>query len=130
MKDRTWIKPGIWGVAIGAVGAMVVGFNWGGWMTRGTAEQVASDRAETAVVAVYTPVCVANAQRAGADQIAQLKAAESWKRDDFVVEAGWVTHVGETYRDDVARACAPKVMQTLEASAEPVTAEATDKQSS
>lgn len=122
MNIPVWIKPGVWGVVVGAVGAMIVGFNWGGWVTGGTANELASDRAETAVVAAYTPVCVANAQRAGADQLAQLKAADSWSRDDFVVKAGWVTNVAEAYREAVAEACAPKVVEALEAGAAPAAA--------
>lgn len=129
MNGQAWIKPGVWGVVVGAAGAMIVGFNWGGWVTGGTANELASDRAETAVVAAYTPVCVANAQRAGADQLAQLKAADSWTRDTFVVEAGWVTNVAEPYREAVAEACAPKVVEALEASAEPAAAEADLKSS-
>jgi len=46
------------GAAIGAVASIVVGFSWGGWMTGGTADRLAAERADTAVVAALTPVCV------------------------------------------------------------------------
>jgi hypothetical protein len=72
MNGQAWIKPGVWGVVVGAVGAMIVGFSWGGWVTGGTANKLASDRAEMAVVAAYTPVCVANAKHASADQCKPL----------------------------------------------------------
>ncbi len=129
MSGQAWIKPGIWGVVIGAIGAMIIGFSWGGWVTGSTADKLASDRAETAVVAAYTPVCVANAEHASADQLAKLEAENSWSRGDFVVKAGWVSKVGEDYRAAVAEACAPKVVQALEASAQPVATQ-TDAKSS
>jgi hypothetical protein len=98
---------------------MIVGFSWGGWVTGSTADELASDRAEAAVVAAYAPVCVANARDAGADEMAKLKAENSWSRSDFVVEAGWVDNVGEAYREAVAEACAPKVIDAMEAGVKP-----------
>jgi hypothetical protein len=117
MNVPEWIKPAAWGVAGGAVAAMIIGFTWGGWMTSGTANEMAANLAETAVVAAYTPVCVANAKLAGADQMALLKAESSWSRDDFVLKAGWVGNIDEAYREAVAEACAPKVMEALQAPA-------------
>ena len=32
------VKPALWGVAGGAVAAIVIGFAWGGWVTGGTSE--------------------------------------------------------------------------------------------
>ena len=29
--NRASIKPGVWGVIIGSILTMIVGFNWGGW---------------------------------------------------------------------------------------------------
>jgi len=46
------------GMAIGAVTSMVIGFSWGGWVTGGTAVKLADERANTAVVAALTPICV------------------------------------------------------------------------
>ena len=46
------------GAAVGAVACIAVGFSWGGWMTGGTANRLAAERADTAVVAARTPVCV------------------------------------------------------------------------
>lgn len=45
-----WIKPAAWGVVIGAVGTMIIGFSWMGWTLRSTAEQMALERANAAVV--------------------------------------------------------------------------------
>jgi alpha/beta superfamily hydrolase len=46
------------GIAIGAVASMVIGFSWGGWMTGGAANKIAAERADTAVVAALTLICV------------------------------------------------------------------------
>ena len=46
------------GIAVGAVASVVIGFSWGGWMTGGSANKLAAARADTAVVAALTPVCV------------------------------------------------------------------------
>src|SRR5512132_1542770 len=47
------------GAAAGAVASIVIGFSWGGWMTGSTANRLAAEQADTAVVAALTPVCVA-----------------------------------------------------------------------
>ena len=46
------------GIAIGAVASMVIGFSWGGWVTGGTADKIADERANAAVLAALTPICV------------------------------------------------------------------------
>jgi hypothetical protein len=33
-----WLKPACWGVVIGALGIMIMGFTWGGWVLGSTAE--------------------------------------------------------------------------------------------
>jgi hypothetical protein len=33
---RSSLKPGIWGVIIGNILTMIVGFSWGGWTTSST----------------------------------------------------------------------------------------------
>lgn len=113
MSIPKWFEPGVWGIVIGAAGAMIIGFNWGGWVTGATAQEMASDSAEKAVVAAYTPICVANAKRAGADALAKLKAESSWERGEYVIKAGWVGKLGKTYREAVAEACAPKVVDSM-----------------
>ena len=45
---------------------MVTGFNWGGWVTGGTADAAAQKSAQTAVVAALTPICVTQFQQATA----------------------------------------------------------------
>ena len=45
------------GAAAGAVATMIVGFYWGGWSLGSTADKMAKERSELAVVAALAPVC-------------------------------------------------------------------------
>jgi len=104
-ESRTRLLQGAGG---GAVIAMILGFGWGGWQLQGTAEKMADQRATEAVVAVLAPICVDKFQHA-ADATATLvalKAADSWKREDFVEKGGWATFPGSAPNGDVAEACA------------------------
>ena len=86
------------GAAAGAVATMVVGFYWGGWSVSSTADKMAKERSELAVVAALAPVCVAQFRAlpdAEAKQIA-LSKVDSWKRgDEFPKE--FVTLPGQSY---------------------------------
>ena len=113
--NTAWMKPAIWGAIGGAIAAMLIGFIWGGWVTGGTAGQMAATSAESAIVQAFTPLCVARAEQAQPDQLALLKETRSYQRDDFVVKAGWVDSVNEKYRSAVAEACASTVVEAMEA---------------
>jgi hypothetical protein len=86
------------GAAVGAVATMAVGFGWGGWSLGSTADRMAKERSELAVVAALAPVC-ADKFRALPDAEAKtvaLSKVESWKRaEEFPKE--FVTLPGETY---------------------------------
>ena len=49
------VKYGIWGLIVGALIAMIVGFMWGGWTTMGTAQTMSDE----AVLASQAAICVA-----------------------------------------------------------------------
>jgi hypothetical protein len=86
------------GAAAGAVATVVVGFGWGGWSLSSTADKMAKEHSELAVVAALAPVCAAKF-RALPDSEAKtvaLSKADSWKRsEEFPKE--FVTLPGETY---------------------------------
>ena len=86
------------GAAVGAVATMFVGFYWGGWSLASTADKMAKERSELAVVAAMAPVC-ADKFRALPDADAKkvaLSKVDSWKRrDEFPKEL--VTLPGESY---------------------------------
>ncbi len=117
--QRAWIKPGVWGAIIGSVLTMIVGFNWGGWTTSSTANQVAIQRADAAVTAALIPICLAQQK---VDVIKGKKLGElraittSYDQTDFVMKSGWATFPGKTEANrDVAEACAAALVKAADA---------------
>jgi hypothetical protein len=108
------------GIAIGAVAAMAVGFSWGGWVTGSTANKLAAEQANTAVVRVLTPMC-ADAFMQNADAQTNLaalrKISSNWQQGDYLEKGGWATRPGATSPDyELARACAAKLIEGKAAS--------------
>jgi len=112
MNLPDWAKPTIWGAIGGAIAVMFVGFSWAGWITQGTAAEMEQASAKSAVIQVLTPLCVAKAQQ-NPEKLPALKQESRWKRDDFVVEAGWVNDVNDKYQADVARICASTLVEGM-----------------
>ncbi|MDA3889387.1 MAG: hypothetical protein PF443_11445 [Allgaiera sp.] len=108
MTTPEWLKPGIYGALIGAVFVGVVGFSWGGWMTGGGANKMASEMSHDDVIAALVPVCL-DVARTDPDRIGQLatiRAAVTFRRRDALMEAGWATVPGSDAPDrDLAEAC-------------------------
>ena len=107
MKPETEVKVkyGVWGLILGAVGATIVGFSWGGWTTRGTSQQMT----EAAMLTTRTAICVAQFTKAPNDQkrLKELKAISSWERAAFIEKGGWDKMPGEEKAGPtVAGACA------------------------
>ena len=98
------------GAAGGAVVAMIVGFNWGGWTLGSTAEKLAKEEADTAVVAALAPICVTQfrqAANASANLSELNKVSYAWDRGTFIERGGWATMPGGEKADSgVAKACA------------------------
>ncbi len=112
MKTPEWLKPGLQGAALGAIALAVVGFSWGGWVTGGTAKQMASDQARLEVVAALVPICLENSSQDPqvVATLAELKGASSYKRSDLLMKTGWATMPGSSDPDRfVARACMDKL---------------------
>jgi alpha/beta superfamily hydrolase len=103
-------EPFLWGAAIGAIALAVIGFNFGGWVTGGTAEKLAAARADTAILAALTPICVTQFQagpKAKASLVA-MKEIKEWEQGEYVSKGGWATMPGSTAEPNaaVATACA------------------------
>ena len=103
------IKPALWGAVGGAIALSIIGFAWGGWVTGGTAQKMAEDMAEDAVVGRLAPICVEqyNQDSEKDQKLKKLKETKSWERDDYVEKQGWATMPGEKEADSkVAGKCA------------------------
>ena len=114
--DWEKVKPVLWGAAGGAIVLAIIGFAWGGWVTDGTARQMAAEAANTAVADRLALICVEQFNRdSEKDQkLKELKEKDSWKRFDYVEEQGWATMPGEKDPDrtgTVAGKCADLLLQ-------------------
>lgn len=102
----------VWGAVTGAIALSIYGFAWGGWVTGGKSEILASAAADKAVLSSLVPICVAQfrASAKAPASLAALKATEVWQQTEYVQKGGWATMPGtgagvEPSRD-VAEACA------------------------
>ena len=109
-ETKATARSALWGAAAGAIALAIVGFSWGGWVTGGTAETLAKNRAATAVVAALTPICVEKfrqAADASANLVEMKKATYAWDQSKFVEKGGWATMPGSAEPNSaVAKACA------------------------
>jgi len=97
------------GAAVGAVATLIVGFNWGGWVTGGTAKEMTDKSARSAVVSVLSPICVDKFQRSAdaAANLVELRKASSYQQGSFIEKGGWATMPGsDRVNSAVAEACA------------------------
>lgn len=113
MFDLEKMKPIMMGAVGGAVALAIVGFGWAGWVTGGTADEMAGDRADSAVVTALAPICVAQFQQqeTGLDTaLSELSETRSYQRAAFIQKGGWSTMPGsEEGSKDVAKACADMI---------------------
>ena len=117
MKKYTSLKPGIWGAVIGAVAISVIGFSSFGWTLGSTAERMAKEQAQTAVVAVLAPICVEKFQHQ-ADAATKLvefkKESSTWSRRSIIEKGGWATMPGtDAANSAVVTACAERLGSAL-----------------
>jgi hypothetical protein len=110
MKVPPQTVPALWGAAGGAALIAILGFTWFGWVTTGTAQRMAKEQTDTALVAALTPVCVSKFKES-ADAVQNLEALKKieyyWEKGTFVEKGGWATPPGsEKPNSAVAQACA------------------------
>jgi hypothetical protein len=86
MKAHPSLKPALWGAIVGAVAISVIGFSQFGWMLGSTAERMATDRAEGAVVSVLAPICVEKFQLQAnvPAKLIEFKNAASWDQRSLI----------------------------------------------
>jgi dienelactone hydrolase len=112
MNIPKWLKPALSGAVAGAVALAIVGFSWGGWVTGGTAKQMAADQARLEVVAALVPICIDQSSQDPqvVATLAQLRDTSSYQRSDMLMKAGWATMPGSSDPNRaVARACMEKL---------------------
>jgi hypothetical protein len=113
MKVPPWCKPAFWGLVGGALGIMIIGFAWWGWVLGSTAERMAKERADGAVAAILVPICVDKfmGQANAAAKLAAFQNTVSWQQSQLIAKGGWATATGSKDPNAaVARACAQQLM--------------------
>ena len=99
------VKYGIWGLILGAIIAMIVGFVWGGWRTMGGAQTMSDE----AVLASRSAICVAQFMKQPDNEakLQEFMKLSHWKQEDFIQDGGWDKMPGQKEPSStVARACA------------------------
>jgi hypothetical protein len=113
-KSYPWLKPGISGAIVGAIAIMVLGFWQFGWVLGSKADQMARDRASTAVAEALAPVCAAKflAQADAPARVADLKKLRSdYEQRDFIEKGGWAAAIVSDAPDyQLASECAKSIL--------------------
>jgi hypothetical protein len=91
---------------------VIVGFSWMGWVLGSTAERMAAERVDSAVIVALTPACVAAymQQPNVTAKLTEFRKIESWKQRQLVEEGGWATpRGGKSPNSGLANACAEEL---------------------
>ncbi|HZP35229.1 MAG TPA: hypothetical protein VFE48_01915 [Methylomirabilota bacterium] len=102
-----------WSWVLVVILTLIVGFEWGGWVTGRTAKSMAEAASTDAVLARLVPMCVAKARQdpQWAEKKAALAKTSSWDRSDYVTKQGWATLPAQKEADpQVARECADQLV--------------------
>jgi hypothetical protein len=94
---------------------MIIGFSLLGWTLGSTAERMAAERTNTAVIVALTPACVARfmQQPGAAAKLTEFQKIESWRQREFIEAGGWATARGDKAPNSgVATACAEELAKT------------------
>jgi hypothetical protein len=107
--DWEKIKLGSWSAIGGAAVLAVIGFNYGGWMTGGTAAAMAKEVAADAVADRLGAICVAqfNRDTEKGEKLKEMKGKDSWDKGRYIETQSWAIMPGDDKADSrVADACA------------------------
>lgn len=117
---QRWAKARLtkWAAFWVAIGAIILtlffGFSRGGWMTGGSAQRMAENASQSAVVARLAPICVLqfNQDPQKDQKLVELKELiSSYQRSQYIKDQGWATMPGEANPDNqVAAECAQRIM--------------------
>src|SRR4051794_18159022 len=90
-ENVSTLKSILVGAVAGAVALAIIGFNWGGWVTGGTAAKMADLKASTAVAVALAPICVDNFKRQpdAGGQLISFQKLSSYEQTGFIEKGGW-----------------------------------------
>ena len=113
MELPKWTEPALCGAGVGAIALAIIGFNWGGWVTGGTAAEMAEKSSRSAVAEALTPYCLALSvsDPSSIDIMKKLNDATSYKKRGILEKAGWATPLGAS---EPNRALAESCLNAIE----------------
>jgi len=112
--DWEKIKLGSWSAIGGAAVLAFVGFNYGGWVTSGSAAAIAQDVAADAVAERLGTICVAQFNRDSdkGEKVKEMKGKDPWDKGRYIEKQSWAIMPGDDKADSrVADACAKHLME-------------------
>lgn len=112
--DWEKIKLGSWSAIGGAAALALVGFNYGGWVTGGTAAAMAQEVAADAVAERLGTICVAqfNQDSEKSEKLRAMKGKDTWDAGRFIETQSWAIMPGDDKPDSrVADACAKQLAE-------------------
>lgn len=115
-----------WSSAGAVAVVLVLGFTVGGWVTGGTATEMAENAHEDGRAQLAASICVDRFVDSPqfAANLSALKDEDSWAQDTFISDAGWVTLAGmEEPVDGAAELCADQLVEMEATAAAPQAAE-------
>jgi hypothetical protein len=92
----------VWACIAAIIATIVVGFNWGGWVTGGTSQKLAASASDTARGELASAICVERFKAApdASAKLVEFKAVtDSYKKRQFIEAGGWATMPGQTTPD-------------------------------
>jgi hypothetical protein len=107
-EKKAKVMFGVLGLICGGIIAMIIGFNWGGWISGGTAQKMT----DKAVLASKAAICVAQFVKDPnyKENLKEFEKLDSYgmnNTSDYVHKFGWDKMPGEEKAGpDVAAACA------------------------
>jgi hypothetical protein len=100
----------VWSWVATVVVTMIIGFAWGGWVTGSTAQRMAKDAADDAVIARLGEICVVqfNQDPARDQKLEALRqASTTQQRRIYVQDQGWASigdeELGRAVSDECVR---------------------------
>ena len=111
---KEYIRPFLWGSAVGAIVLLIVIFSAGWVVTSGSAQLKAKEMAASAVMNRLAPISIAQfmGDPNKEERLADLKKLDYWKRGEYVQKQGWATMPGEKEADGgLADECARRLVE-------------------
>lgn len=111
---KEYIRPFLWGGALGAIVLLIVIFSAGWVVTSGTAQMKTKQMVASAVMNRLAPISVAQFMQDPnkEERLVDLKKLDYWKRGEYVQQQGWATMPGDKEADSgLADECARRLVE-------------------